>query len=174
MSEKLFNVGKVVNTHGIRGELKIVSQTDFPEQRFGKGSKLVLADPNNEANQLKVEVEGGRLQKNVYIIKFKGYNEINEVLPYKGWMLKISEAEREPLEKGQYYYHEIIGCQVVSDEGETLGTISEILSPGANHVWVVERENGKPILLPVIDDVILEVDTAAKQVRVHLMEGLID
>lgn len=174
MSEKLFNVGKVVNTHGTRGELKVVSQTDFPEQRFIKGSKLVLSDPQNEASTLQVEVEGGRLHKNVYIIKLRGYDNINEVLPYKGWLLKIADTERKALKKGEYYYHEIIGCQVFNDKGEELGTITEILAPGANHVWVVERAKGKPVLLPVIDDVILDVDTEAKQVRVHIMEGLID
>ncbi|PYI54218.1 ribosome maturation factor RimM [Paenibacillus flagellatus] len=174
MSGKLFNVGKVVNTHGIRGELKVVSQTDFPEERFGKGSRLVLTEPNDESRQLRVEVENARLHKNVYIVKFKGYDNINEVLPYKGWMLKVSEEDRKPLDEGEYYYHEIIGCRVVTDEGQELGTISDILAPGANHVWVVDRPKQKPVLLPVIDDVILDVNVEAKQVRVHLMEGLVD
>ncbi|MEF3303018.1 ribosome maturation factor RimM [Paenibacillus sp. GYB003] len=174
MSGKRYNVGKVVNTHGIRGELKVVSQTDFPEERFGKGSRLLLTNPGNEAEELPVVVEGARLHKNVYIVKLKGYDNINEVLPYKGWQLKVTDEERKPLAEGEYYYDQIIGCRVVTDEGEELGTIGEILAPGANHVWVVERPKGKPVLLPVIDDVVLDVDVEAKLVRVHLMEGLID
>lgn len=174
MSGKRFNVGKVVNTHGVRGELKVAAQTDFPEERFGKGSQLVLADPQDETNELHVSVEGARLQKNVYIVKFKGYDNINEVIAYKGWLLKVADEHRKPLEEGEYYYNDIIGCRVVTDEGEELGTIGEILAPGANHVWVVNRPAGKPVLLPVIDDVILDVDMEEKRIRVHVLEGLID
>lgn len=174
MSGKWFNVGKAVNTHGIRGELKVVPHTDFPEERFRKGSKLALTDPNDQARRVNVEVENARLHKNVYMVKLKGYDDINEVLPYKGWMLQVSEEQRKPLGEDEYYYHEILGCTVITDEGEELGTIREILTPGANHVWVVERSKGKPVLLPVIDDVVLEVDVQAKRVLVHVMEGLID
>jgi 16S rRNA processing protein RimM len=89
-------------------------------------------------------------------------------------MIKVSASDLLELEDDQYYYHEIIGCNVVTEEGETLGTITDILTPGANDVWVVTRPVGKPILLPVIDDVILKVDIAAKQIQVYIMEGLID
>jgi 16S rRNA processing protein RimM len=89
-------------------------------------------------------------------------------------MIKVSASDLLELEDDQYYYHEIIGCNVVTEEGETLGTITDILTPGANDVWVVTRPLGKPILLPVIDDVILKVDIAAKQIQVYIMEGLID
>lgn len=174
MSEKLYNVGKVVNTHGIRGEVKVVSQTDFPEERFGKGSRLVLTESDNGTRLLPVQVESARTHKQLYIVKFKGYDDINDILPYKGWLLKVADEDRKPLEEGEYYYDQIIGCTVVTDEGEELGTIGEILAPGANHVWVVERPTGKPVLLPVIDDVVLDVDVQAKRVRVHIMEGLID
>jgi len=174
MSGKLYSVGKVVNTHGVRGELKVVPQTDFPEERFAKGSRLIVVNPQNEADRMAVQVESARLNKNVYIVKLKGHVNINEVLPYKGWELKVAEEERKPLDEGEYYYHEIIGCTVITDDEEELGTVSEILAPGANHVWVVERPKGKQVLLPVIDDVILDVDVEAKRIRVHLMEGLID
>ncbi|WP_127585753.1 ribosome maturation factor RimM [Paenibacillus koleovorans] len=172
MNKRWFNVGIVANTHGIRGELKIVPQTDFPEERFAKGSRLTLTDEGDRTT-IPVEVESARVHKNVYIIKLKSYDNINDVEKYKGWRLKINEEQLSDLEEDEYYYHEIVGCRVVSDEGAELGTISEILSPGANHVWVVDRPNGKPLLLPVIDEVILNVDVQEKQVTVHLMEGLL-
>ncbi len=78
------------------------------------------------------------------------------------------------LPDGEFYYHEIVGCTVVTEEGETLGEITEILSPGANDVWVVKRPKGKPLLLPYIDDVILDVDVEGKKVTARLMEGLLD
>lgn len=173
MSPKLYNVGKIVNTHGIRGELKVLPQTDFPEERFAKGSELVIADADNRET-VPVRVEAARLHKNAYIVKLSGYDNINDVEKYKGRMLKVSEEHLADLEEGEYYYHEIVGCRVVTEEGDELGTITEILTPGANHVWVVERPKGKPVLLPVIDEVILDVDVKEKRVTVHLMEGLLE
>ncbi|CAH0122121.1 MULTISPECIES: ribosome maturation factor RimM [unclassified Paenibacillus] len=172
MSHTLFTVGKIVNTHGIRGELKIVPQTDFPEVRFQKGSKLLFQHPETKAT-VPVVVEGARLHKNMYMVKFEGFHNINEVEKYKGWLLKVSEEHLVELPEDEYYYYEIIGCRVVTDEGDELGVISEILSPGANDVWVVERPQGKPVLLPVIDEVLLDVDVEQKVVKVHLLEGLL-
>lgn len=174
MSEKWFTVGKVVNTHGLRGELKILSQTDFADVRFAAGSKLLMLNEENGAT-LEVKVISSRPNKNVYILKLEGFNDINQVEKYKGWVLKVSEANLVDLDEGEYYYHEIIGCRVVTEEGEELGTISEILSPGANDVWVVDRPkgSGKQLLLPVIDEVLISVNTKEKIVTVRLMEGLI-
>jgi len=173
LSERLFTVGKIVNTHGIRGELKIVSQTDFPENRFKKGSTLVIYHPDR-GDTVTITVEGARQHKGMYIVKFAGYNNINDVEKFKGMLLKVREQDLSELDEGEYYYHQIIGCRVITDEGEPLGTVSEILSPGANDVWIVERAEGKPVLLPVIDDVILNIDIENRQITVHLMEGLLD
>ncbi|MCG7407524.1 ribosome maturation factor RimM [Paenibacillus sp. ACRRX] len=172
MAEQLFTVGKVVNTHGIRGEIKVISHTDFPEERFAPKSNLVLF--NEESRQtVDVTVESSRSHKNLFIMKLKQYSNINEVEKYKGWLLKVSDEHRAELEEDEYYYSDIIGCRVVSDEGEELGTISEILAPGANHVWVVKQPKGKELLLPVIDEVVLNVNVEDKLITVHVMEGLI-
>jgi 16S rRNA processing protein RimM len=88
--------------------------------------------------------------------------------------LKIEEKYQQPLEEGEYYYREIIGCSVVTEEGEELGPITEILTPGANDVWVVSKPKSKQILIPVIDDVVLDVDVANKIVKIHVLEGLLD
>ncbi|MEX2462180.1 MAG: ribosome maturation factor RimM [Paenibacillaceae bacterium] len=173
MSEAMYNVGKIVNTQGIKGELKVLLQTDFPETRFQKGNKLIMVDPDKKT-EMTVEVESGRMQKNVYIVKFVGFDDINRVEKYKGWMIKVPASALLELEDDQYYYHEIIGCSVVTEDGETLGIVTDILTPGANDVWVVTRPAGKPVLLPVIDDVVLKVDVAAKQILVYIMEGLIE
>lgn len=174
MNTNWFNVGVIVNTHGIRGDLKVLSKTDFPEERFAKGSKLMMF--HDETGQsMPVEIEQSREQKGLYVIKLKGYSNINEVEKYKGWVLRVSAEEQGTLDDGEYFYHQIIGCEVYTDENERLGTVKEILSPGANDVWVVEPDSGsgKPILLPVIDPVVLNVDVAAKRITVHLLEGLI-
>lgn len=171
MEGKLYNVAKIVNTHGIRGELKLVSQTDFPDVRFRKGSGLVLLGPEGEERT--VTVEAGRPQKNVWLVKFKEFSDINAAEKVKGWEVKVREEDLVRLEDGEFYYHEIIGCRVFTEEGEDLGTIKEILTPGANDVWVAEMPNGKELLLPYIDEVVLKVDVADKRVTVQLMEGLL-
>ncbi|GAC43100.1 ribosome maturation factor RimM [Paenibacillus popilliae] len=172
MSERLYSVGKLVNTHGIRGDAKILTSTDFPEERFASGTELILQHPETKES-LTVTVERARPQKNVYIIKFKNFDNINDVERYKGWILYVTAAQQKELAENEYYYHEIIGCRVVTDEEKELGVISEILAPGANDVWVVQPAKGKPILLPAIPDVILDVDIVGKLVKVHLMEGLL-
>ncbi len=174
MSGKYYTVGKLVNTHGIRGDVKVLPQTDFADQRFARGSKLLLVN-DTETEAREVTVLSAREQKGLFYIKFSGMDNINDVEKYKGWDLKVSEQEQEELEDGQYYYHEIIGCKVILESQEEFGVITEILSPGANDVWVVERpkEAGKPVLLPVIDEVVLHVDKESKVVTVRLLEGLI-
>ncbi len=172
MANEWFTVGTIANTHGLKGELKIVSQTDFPEQRFSPGSRMTMMDPEL-TKQIEVEVATSRNMKNTYIVKFSAWNDINEVEKYKGWLLKINKDQRINLSEHEFYYNEIVGCTVVSDEGEELGVIQEILSPGANDVWVVQPSTGKAIYIPYIEDVVKHVDIQNKRVIVYILEGLI-
>lgn len=169
---KYFNVGKIVNTHGIRGEVKVISSTDFPEERYKKGNTLYIEIGPKEMVEVKVASE--RLHKNFYLLTFVGLGNINDVEKFKGKILKISEDQLDDeLTEDEFYYHEIIDCEVFTEEGEKLGTISEILSPGANDVWVVKRSGEKDLLLPYIENVVKEVDVENKKVIVHLLEGLL-
>ncbi|WP_410514980.1 ribosome maturation factor RimM [Paenibacillus sp. BR2-3] len=174
MTEDLLTVGRLVNTHGIRGEVKILSYSDFPDVRFAAGKKLIVI-PENGNSTFEVIVESAREHKGMFITKLKGYNDINQVEKYKGSLLKVPSSDLVELPANEYYFHQIIGCEVYTDEPESglLGTITEILTPGANHVWVVKPAKGQDILIPVIDDVVLDVDVQAKRVTIHLMEGLL-
>lgn len=111
----------------------------------------------------------------MFIVKLKGYTNINEVEKYKGSLLKVPSNDLVDLPENEYYFHQIVGCEVYTDEDEStpLGTITEILQPGANDVWVVKPAKGQDILIPVINDVVLNVDIEAKRITVHLMEGLL-
>ena len=108
----------------------------------------------------------------MWLVKFKGYDNINDVQSFRDHELMVTEGEQQPLEEGQYYYHQIIGLTVKTLEGRELGVIKEILSPGANDVWVVKRAGQSDLLLPVIDDVVKNVDLDKGEVDVELMEGL--
>ncbi|MBP1907326.1 16S rRNA processing protein RimM [Paenibacillus turicensis] len=173
MAEQQFlTVGKIVNTHGIRGDLKVLLNTDFPDVRFAPKSNLSLFHPESGA-KVDVKVAASRPLKGMYLVRFEGFDNINLVEKFKGYEIKVTKDNTVPLEEGEYYYHQIIGCRVVGDDGADLGVIEEILRPGANDVWTVKMPNGKPLLLPVIDDVVLDVDVEQKIVKVHLMEGLL-
>lgn len=164
-----YNVGKIVNTHGIRGDVRVMPTTDFVAERFAKGQDLYL---QQAGEPLKLIVESARQHKGFILVKFVGYDNINDVQAFRDHELMVSGKDQQPLEDGQYYYHQIIGLSVKTVDGEELGTIKEILSPGANDVWVVQRDGKKDLLLPVIDNVVKDVDLDAGEVTVELMEGL--
>lgn len=164
-----YNVGKIVNTHGIRGDVRVMPTTDFVAERFAKGQDLYL---QQAGEPLKLTVESARQHKGFILVKFVGYDNINDVQAFRDHELMVSGKDQQPLEDGQYYYHQIIGLSVKTVDGEELGTIKGILSPGANDVWVVQRDGKKDLLLPVIDDVVKDVDLDAGEVTVELMEGL--
>jgi 16S rRNA processing protein RimM len=172
MNTKWYTVGKLVNTQGIHGEVRIISHTDFPEIRFAKGSRLILFHPSLP-QPLPLEVTSYRTHKNFYIVKFDHFDSIDDVEKFKEGILKITEDDLLELEKDEFYVHQIIGCRVVTEEGEEIGEIKEVLSPGANDVWVVKRPKQKDLLLPYIDEVITHVDIEERKVTIHLIDGLL-
>ena len=168
-----FNVGKIVNTQGLQGEMRVLSVTDFTEERFKKGAELALFDDKDQFVQT-VVIASHRKHKNFDIIKFKDMYHINDIEKYKGYSLKVAEENLNDLDDGEFYYHEIIGLEIVTDEGEVLGKVTEILSPGSNDVWVVKQKGKKELLIPFIEPVVYKVDKEEKKAYIHLLEGLID
>lgn len=164
-----YHVGKIVNTHGIRGEVKVVPITDFAGERFKKGANLMIEKDNE---MIPVTVDQARPHKGMQLVKFAEYGNINDVERFRNCFLSVAEDDQQPLEDGAYYYHQIIGLQVETTDGRPLGKIKEIMAPGANDVWVVERPHKQDLLLPVIKDVIKKVDLEKQKVIVELMEGL--
>ncbi|MBS4762066.1 ribosome maturation factor RimM [Carnobacteriaceae bacterium zg-ZUI252] len=166
-----FNVGKLVNTHGLKGEVRIISITDFADERYQKGQKLALLKDGEWIKD--VIVSSHRKHKNFDIVTFEQHPSINDVEQYKGLMLAIDENYLTDLEDDTYYYHEIIGLEVYV-ENEFIGKVKEILELGSNDVWVVQRQKQKDALIPFIHDVVLEVDIANNRVQVANIEGLLD
>jgi 16S rRNA processing protein RimM len=173
MEEKWFNVGKIVNTHGVKGEVRVLSTTDFPEERYQVGNILYLFQ-DEKSVPIEVKIKTHRFHKTFDLLSFEGFGSINDVEKYKNHVIKVPENQLSDLDEGEYYFHEIIGCLVVTDEGDELGPITEILETGANDVWIVKRKNKKDALIPFIDDVVKEIDVEEKRIVISLMEGLID
>lgn len=168
--DNLLRIGVISNTHGIKGEVKVFPTTDDPK-RF-KLLKTVILDTGKE--NIELEVQSVRFFKNLVILKFKGIDNINEIEKYKGKDLLVSREDAVPLEENEYFIYDIIGADVVTEEGDVLGVLTEVLTTGANDVYVVETKEGKELLLPVIDDCILDIDIDGKKVVAKLMPGLVD
>ena len=167
--EDYFRVGVIANTHGIRGEVKVFPTTEDPK-RF-KGMKEIILDTGNEKKVL--EVASARFFKNMVILKFKGIDSINDIEKYKGRDLLVTRENAIPLEEGEYYIADILGATVVTEDGETFGVLKDVLTTGANDVYVVEDTKGAEVLLPAIKECILDVDVEKNVMTIHLMKGLI-
>ncbi len=168
--DNYLRVGVISNTHGIGGEVKVFPTTD-DSKRFKK-LKQVFLDTGKEYMEL--EVERVRFFKNMVIVKFKGINNINDIEKYKGKDLLVTREEAVPLEENEYFIYDIIDALVVDEEGKEIGILKEVLTTGANDVYVVEMPDKKEILLPVIDECILDIDIENKKVTAHIMSGLLD
>ncbi|GEK91198.1 ribosome maturation factor RimM [Alkalibacterium kapii] len=166
-----YDVGKIVNTHGIKGEVRVLSTTTNPQERYFEGAPLIWFGKNGEREDVTVRTH--RTHKTFDLLSFEGYTNVNDVERFVGGTLRISEEMLLELPENEFYIHEVIGSRVIDeDTGEEIGTIKDILTPGANDVWVVERPGKKNLLLPYIESVILDVDLDEKVIRVHVMEGL--
>ncbi|MEK3886999.1 ribosome maturation factor RimM [Bacillus sp. FSL K6-3431] len=170
---KWFNVGKIVNTHGINGEVRVISNTDFPDERYAPKSLLYLFLPGKK-EAIPLTVKSHRVHKNFNLLKFEGYEHINDVVQWKNSILKITDKQLTDLSDDEYYFHEIIGCEVVTIDNDIIGVISEILTPGANDVWVVERDSGKDILIPYIEEIVMDISIDEKKIIIKPMEGLLE
>lgn len=159
-----------MNTHGIKGEVKVKQISDFNE-RFQKGNSVYLLYKEQEHL---LTIASSRRHKQMLILKFEGFDSINQVEPWKGSSLYITENQLTALEENEYYYHEIIGCEVCTVNGDKIGMIHSILAPGANDVWEVKTEDGREVLIPYIEQVVKEIDIENKKVMIEPMEGLLD
>ena len=166
----LLEVGKIVNTHGLRGEVKVVPWTDYHE--VFEDIDFVYIKKKSEYERL--DVKGIKYQKNNLIVRFSQITDINMAEKYKN---QVIYAEREilgELPEGVYYIADLIGLDIVTEDGEKIGTVSDVFNTGSNDIYEVKREGKKNLLLPVIDDVVLNIDVDGGKITVRMMDGLED
>lgn len=169
--EDFLQVGVITQTHGIRGEVKIFPMTD-DVKRFKKGILLML-DTGKE--NLQLEVESVKFFKQYVILKFKGYDSINDIEKYVKKNLYVSRENAVKCKKDEYFIADLIGLTVLNDEdNQSIGTITDVMTTGANDVYVVETLDGNEVLIPAIRDCILSVDLDQKTMLVHVLPGLFD
>lgn len=168
--EDLLQVGVITSTHGVRGEVKVFPTTD-DAARFKKLKKVIL-DTGKE--NIELEIAGVKFFKNMVILKFKEFDNINDVEKYRQKKLYVTRENAVKLKKNEYFIADLIGLTVQTDEGEALGELTDVLQTGANDVYVIQTADGEEILLPAIKECIKEVDVEGRSMLVHMMPGLRD
>lgn len=159
-------VGYIRRPHGVRGEMLMDLLTDFPE-RLVPGKRLYLGEEH-----LPVQIRSVRPALQAVLIAFEEFEDRDQVAAFRNQYLYVRADELPPLPEGEYYHHQLLGLMVFDREGHALGVLTEILETGANDVYVVRDEQGREILLPVIEGVILEVDLQSHRLIVNPPEWL--
>jgi 16S rRNA processing protein RimM len=160
-------VGLLRRPHGVHGDMLMEIYTDFPE-RLNVGTNLYAGDEH-----IVLTIARKRPHNDGLLLGFKGIDTPEAVGRYRNMVLYVPTADRPSLPDGEYYYHQLLGLNVVSDDGKQLGVLDSIIETGANDVFVVKSPNGNEILLPVIPDVLQEIELEKKTIHVHLLPGLL-
>ena len=169
ISNDMVVIGKITTTHGLKGTVKVLPMTEDKERFY-------------ELDQVMAELAGGKQKlltiteinpfKEGFLIDFKEIGDVNAAQMLRGAFLQIPRSQALELAEGEYYIFEIIGASVITEEGEHLGELTDVIETGANDVYEVTTPDGKEILIPVIPDCVLDVNTEKKVVKVHLLEGM--
>lgn len=165
-----YEIGRIVNTHGVRGDVKIYPTTDFPERFLGMESLTVSAHSRLVTYPIKSikPLEG----KNVFLAHLEGIETMDAAKALQGFTITVAEEERVPLEENEYWLSDIIGSSVVTETGEKLGVVTEFMQTGSNDVYVIKDTKGKLQAIPAVKDVVKCVDTISHKITVCLPDGL--
>lgn len=160
-------IGKIVSTHGIKGEIKIISDFDFKDKAFVIDKKIYLGNEKRE-----FVIKSYRKHKNYDMITFEGYNDINLVLPFMRELVYINKEDLS-LDKDEYLDSSLIGLKVYCDE-EFLGEIVEIFSPSPNRKVIRFNKDGKNYLVPYMPNFVKKIDLTSRKVLLYNMEGVLE
>jgi 16S rRNA processing protein RimM len=166
-----FQVGVIASTHGLQGEVNVFPTTEDPN-RFKKLKKVTLHTQRGE--ELELEVQSARFFKKFVIVKFKEFNNINDVEKFRGCELTIDRKDALKLEPGEYYCADLIGLDIVDEDGKVLGKVSDIIQTGANDVYEMTVDGAdEKVYVPAIKDCVKEINIEKGQIIIHVMDGLL-
>lgn len=168
--KEYLKVGTITASFGIKGEMKVYPHTGEPE-RFKKLKKVFISEGGSYKEY---EIESAKMALPLVIIKFRGIDTPEEIRNFRQKDIYVKREDATPLEEGEYYFADIIGMNVVDDEGTHRGKITDIIQTGANDVYEVTQDEGGSFLIPAIRECVLNIDTASNLMTIHIMEGLLD
>lgn len=163
-----FNMGKIVNSHGVKGEIKIYPFTD-DLYKFEDFEYLLIEGEGEK----KFEVESSRVHKNMVLLKFKAFNDINEIIRFKEKNIYIYRDDADDDGEGHYIV-DLIGCAILDENGNKVGILEDVLQNTAQDLYVIKQTGGKVFYLPVVDEFVKHIDIDKKEIVVHIIEGLIE
>jgi len=166
--QNMLKVGVIASPHGLKGEVKVFPTTD-DAKRFTK-LKQVMMDTGSELKPL--TITGIKFSGKFVVVKFADFDRIEDIQTCKGMSLWINRKDAVKLEKDEYFVADLIDIEVVDEEGNKLGKITNVIHTGANDVYVIKADAEKELLIPAIKECILDVDIEKRLMRVHVMEGL--
>ncbi len=167
MQKRFLECGRIVATHGVRGDVRAQHWCDSAE--FLCGFSVLYTD----GGARRLEVESARVHKNMPLLKFTGVDTIDAALPLRGKTLFLDRDDAPPLPDGQFYIQDLLGLAVTdADSGAVYGTLTDILATGANDVYEITRPDGQKLYAPAIPDVVIARDIAAGVIRIRPLEGL--
>lgn len=162
-------IGQIINTHGVQGEVKVFPLTD-DIKRFSRLKQIYM----QQAGEYKVYViERVKYFKNLVILKLEGIDDMNGALKLRDSYLLVDRENAVKLSSDTYFIADLIGMDVYTLQGESLGTITNVFSTGSNDVYEIKKHDGKLLLIPAIKDVVKEVDVEKGSMRIELLEGLL-
>lgn len=163
MTEKLIAIGKIVAPHGVRGDVRIIPLTDFPD-RFHPALVVYLSDYSS------LVIRHVKKSNKFLLLSFEHFDSMNSVEFLRGQLIHVKEKDLVVLPKDQFYIFEIIGLQVYNEEGVHLGTVNNVLQTGSNDVYVVETQGKAPLLIPALKEVVKHIDIPGQRMIVKLQE----
>lgn len=168
--EDIFRIGVITKPHGLKGEVKVFPTTD-DIKRFDKLKKCFI---RTKKGDIEVEKKSCKYFKNMVILSFKEFDDINQIEVFKDCDIYVTRDNAAPLKEDEFYIADVIDAAVYDESGKQLGVISDVMQTGANDVFVVTMEDDREVLIPVIGDCVIDIDTAQKKVVVKLMKGMLD
>lgn len=165
-------IGEILRPHGVAGELRMRVVTDFPE-RLQQRELVYLGREIDSPKARQYRIKDIRLHQGHALVKFQGVEDRNQADLLRGMLVMIPLAEAAPLAEGEHYLYQIIGLDVHTDDGKSLGTVVEIIETGANDVYVTKSDTYGEVLIPATSETILKTDVEAGILIVRLPEGLL-
>lgn len=164
-------IGRAVNTHGLKGELKIDSWSDFDDIRYTPGNTIYL---EKNGQHIPFTVKSYRPHKGRALVAFEELADISAAEAYKGCIVCVDEKDRHELPEGEYYFDELIGLMVEDEAGRHIGEVIAVEETnGAQDNLRVKREGNSDVLIPYVDEFIVNIDPEVRVITVHVIEGLL-
>ncbi len=162
----MYLIGNITNSHGIRGEVKIYNYSDF--NRFFIGATLFVMIKGVKKT---FEIERVRPQGNLFIVKFKGYDNINDILPYKGMDVFSDHDVNDQLEEDDFHYQDLVDKKVFDTEGNQIGMVISIIPVPQGHLLEIQKPDGKKAMVPFVEAFVVSVEN--DKIIIQTIEGLI-